>query len=356
MCFVKDALESNWIAPVGPHVDAFEHELGNLLGLPNVVCANSGTAAIHLGLLSLNVQQGDEVICSSLTFCASANPIIYCGATPVFVDAERNSWNMDPALLEEAISDRIKKKSRKPKAIVVVHLYGMPARINEILTIARNYEIPVLEDSAEALGSSFQGKPLGTWGDVGVLSFNGNKIITASGGGAFLSSNHKLLERARFLRQEAKEPVPYYQHHEIGYNYRFSNVLAALGRAQLTVLPQRIAQRRAIFEYYYNQLNPFSEVSFQPEINPAYSNRWLTAIVFERDGKAEEIRQALDNAGIESRRIWKPMHLQPVFKAYPVYSNGVSEQLFNHGLCVPSGTSLTKEELTLIVTIIKEHL
>ncbi|MBT1705348.1 aminotransferase class I/II-fold pyridoxal phosphate-dependent enzyme [Fulvivirgaceae bacterium PWU20] len=356
MDFLKDAIDSNWIAPVGPHVEAFERELGVLLRLPNVVCVSSGTAAIHLGLLSLGVQKGDEVICSSLTFCASANPIVYCGATPVFVDSEEDSWNVDPHLLEEAIEDRIKKKSKRPKAIVVVHLYGMPANMNAILSIAKKYEISVLEDSAEALGSLYEGKPLGTLGDVGILSFNGNKIITTSGGGALLSPNRNILSRARFLRQEAKESVPYYQHREIGYNYRFSNVLASLGRAQIKVLTERVEKRRAIFEQYYAELTNCEAVSFQPELEGSYSNRWLTVMLFKGHEKAETIRLLLERMNIESRRVWKPMHLQPIFKECAAYLNGVSENLFNYGLCVPSGTSLTSADVSMIANIIKDQL
>lgn len=354
MVYLKDAVESNWIAPVGPHVDAFEEELAAILKTGHVLATNSGTSAIHLGLLALGIDRGDEVLCSTFTFCASVNPVIYCGARPVLVDSEKLTWNIDPELLEEAILDRIKKTGKKPGAIVVVHLYGMPARMSEVIAISRQYDIPVLEDAAEALGSLYHGKPVGTFGEAGIFSFNGNKIITASGGGALFSTDVDLIEKARYLRQEAKEPLPYYEHKAIGYNYRLSNLLAALGRSQLKILAERVKRRREIFELYIHGLRTTPAVSFQAEPDGMQSNRWLTAIVSDRpEIKPEQIRLALEKENIESRPLWKPMHLQPVFAGYPAYVNGVSETLFNEGLCLPSGSNLLQEDLERVVDVVK---
>lgn len=348
-------MESNWIAPVGPHVDAFESELAKILNVKHVLSVNSGTSAIHLGLLAMDVQAGDDVICSTFTFCASVNPIIYCGAQPVFVDSERETWNMDPDLLDEAIRDRIKKKGRKPKAIIVVHLYGMPARMNEIMDVANRYGIPVLEDAAEAFGSVYHGKAAGTFGEAGILSFNGNKIITTSGGGAIFSNNEKLIEKARYLRQEAKEPLPYYEHKSIGYNYRLSNLLAAVGRSQLPVLEERVQKRREIFDFYFKNLEGFRATSFQGEAGSVRSNRWLTTILVRDECTSNEaITLAMAKNDIESRFLWKPMHLQPVFKEFPAFINGVSEDLFRCGLCLPSGSSLTKGDLDRVVEVMHQ--
>jgi dTDP-4-amino-4,6-dideoxygalactose transaminase len=346
--YIQDALLSNWIAPVGPHVDAFEQELAEVLKIQHVLTVNSGTSAIHLGLLALGVTPGDEVLCSTLTFCASANPIVYCGALPVFIDSEPNSWNMDPVLLEEAILDRLKKTGRKPKLILLVHLYGMPANMKEISRISEQYQIPILEDAAEALGSTYNGKALGTFGAAGILSFNGNKIITTSGGGALVSENTKLIDRARYLRQDAKEPLPYYEHKEIGYNYRFSNVLAALGRSQLKALGQRVERRREIFEYYQQELSAHG-IRFQPEEKTSVSNRWLTAIILGSGMIREKLRLALEAEQIESRPVWKPMHLQPVFSNCTAYVNGTAEALFTAGLCLSSGTAMQQDDLERIV-------
>jgi dTDP-4-amino-4,6-dideoxygalactose transaminase len=355
LSYIQDALASNWIAPVGPHIAALERELAVILSARHVLMVNSGTSAIHLALLGLGVRRGDEVLCSTLTFCASANPIVYCGARPVFVDSENFSWNLDPILLEDAITDRIKKTGKTPKVILVVHLYGMPANMKEIVRISQQYEIPVVEDAAEALGSTYQGKPLGTFGVAGILSFNGNKIITTSGGGALISHDDTLIERARYLAQDAKEPLPYYQHKEIGYNYRFSNVLAALGRSQLKVLEERVSKRREIFAFYNHHLHD-TPVLFQQEGSVSLSNRWLTAIIVNNPQiSREKLRLTLEAEQIESRPVWKPMHLQPVFAECPAYTNGVSENLFNHGLCLPSGTAMTSEDLEEIVTILKQQ-
>jgi dTDP-4-amino-4,6-dideoxygalactose transaminase len=354
MDYIKNAIESNWVAPVGPHVDAFESELASLLNVNHVVVVNSGTSAIHLGLLALGVGAGDEVICPTLTFCATVNPILYCGAQPVFVDSEAETWNIDPGLLEEAIVDRIKKK-KKPKVIIVVHLFGMPAQMNKILTISQQYDIPVLEDAAEALGSIYYGKPLGTLGIAGILSFNGNKIITTSGGGAFVTNNSMLAERVKYLRQEAKEPLPYYEHNEVGFNYRLSNISAAIGRAQLKALNSRVTKRRHTYSVYKENLKKKSMISFQEQADEGYyTNRWLTAILIqEASGKTNEsVRLSLEIQNIESRFVWKPMHLQPVYKGYPAYGKIVSEKLFSSGLCLPSGTDLSNQDLKEIINFI----
>ncbi len=354
--YIQAAVESNWIAPLGPDVDAFEKELSEVVGVEHVVTTNSGTSAIHLGLLALGVGPGDEVICSTFTFCASVNPVIYCGASPVFVDSERETWNMDPTLLEEAIKDRIRSTGKKPRAIVVVHLYGMPAQMAPIMDLSRKYAIPVLEDAAEALGSTYRGRHAGSWGDIGILSFNGNKIITTSGGGALFTSNADLANRVRYLRAEAKEPFPYYEHKEVGYNYRLSNLLAALGRSQLRVLSSRVKRRREIFHYYSGDLGSIPGITFQGQSSDMQANRWLTALVLRgNSSRSEEIRVALEAENIESRPLWKPMHLQPVFNGCPFYGSGVSTDLFNRGLCLPSGSSMKDEDLKRVADIIKQH-
>ena len=353
MKFVQEAFESNWIAPVGPHVDAFERELAELNGIEHCAVLSSGTAAIHLALIILGVGQDDEVLCSSFTFSGSCNPIRYVGATPVFVDSEEETWNMDPDLLEEGVKDRI-KNGMKPKAIIVVHLYGMPGRIEEIMRIARQYEIPVIEDAAEALGSMYKERYLSTFGDIGIYSFNGNKIITTSGGGAMVSRNAEWIKKARFLATQARDPAPHYQHSEIGYNYRMSNVIAGIGRGQLKVLKERVNQRRATYDFYVQALRQISAIAFQSEPDGVRANRWLTTVTV-RDTKVdrEVIRLALERENIESRPLWKPMHLQPVFAGCPVYANGVSERLFEEGLCLPSGSNLSTEDLERVVTVVK---
>jgi dTDP-4-amino-4,6-dideoxygalactose transaminase len=343
--FVKEAFDTNWIAPLGPHVDGFEMDLEERLdGGVQVAALSSGTAALHLGLILLGVEPGDEVICQSMTFSASANPIAYQRAVPVFIDSERETWNMDPVLLKEAIKDRI-SKGKKPKAIIVVHLYGMPAKMVEILAIAKEFEIPVLEDAAEALGSSLNGRQMGTFGDIAILSFNGNKIITTSGGGALVAKNGELVKMARFLATQARDAAPHYQHSQIGYNYRMSNVCAAIGRGQMTVLTDRVEQRRRIHEYYKNTFKDIKGLIFLEEPKGFYSNRWLSTVIVEGEVSREEIRLALEEENIEARPLWKPMHMQPVFREAPVYENGVSEYLFDKGLCLPSGSNLTNQEL-----------
>jgi dTDP-4-amino-4,6-dideoxygalactose transaminase len=355
--YIHQAFDTNWVSPAGPHIDTFEKELATYNGMEYCAALSSGTAAIHLALVILGIKQGDEVICSTFTFSGSCNPIVYVGATPVFVDSELETWNMDPDLLEEAILDRI-KKGKKPKAIVLVHLYGMPARLKELMAISRRYEIPVIEDAAEALGSTYFGQKAGTFGDFGVYSFNGNKIITTSGGGALVAKNEDWIKRARFLATQARDAAPHYQHSEIGYNYRLSNISAGIGLGQLEVLNERVRQRRANFEFYRVSLTHLPGLTFQPEMTGSFSNRWLTTILIDpsksRGVTREDIRLALEKENIESRPLWKPMHLQPVFQQFPSYGGGVSEKLFEQGLCLPSGSALTEEELRRVTTIISD--
>lgn len=357
LTYVQEAFETNWIAPLGPHVDGFERDLALYTGAGHVAALSSGTAALHLALILLGVERGDEVICQSMTFSASANPIVYQGAVPVFVDSEEDTWNMDPVLLEEAIKDRL-AKGKKPKAIIPVHLYGMPAKMDEILAIAAAYDIPVVEDAAEALGSFYKDKACGTFGQLGILSFNGNKIITTSGGGALVGNNESLIKKARFLATQARDAAPHYQHSHIGYNYRMSNVCAGIGRGQMEVLNERVQQRRNNYEYYFSQLSELPGISFVKEPEGYYSNRWLTTILInpeESNGVTrEEVRIALEKENIESRPLWKPMHVQPVFDGAPAYTNCVSEKLFAYGLCLPSGSNLTKHDLDRVVNVFNE--
>lgn len=354
--FVKQAFDSNWIAPAGPHITHFEQELAEYLGEGvSVAVLSSGTAAIHLSLILLGVQPGDEVICSTFTFSGSCNPIVYQGAVPVFVDSEKDSWNMDPELLREAIQNRISVAGRKPKAIIVVHLYGMPAQMDKILSIAQEYEIPVIEDAAEALGSSIRGIKCGTLGEFGILSFNGNKIITTSGGGALVSKRKDVIERARFLSTQARDPAPHYEHSEIGYNYRLSNVSAAIGRGQLRVLDERVGQRRKVFFQYKEKLPAVFNLPDEPD--NMFSNRWLTAVTFDLNGVSpQRFLEALDADNIESRPLWKPMHLQPVFSKAPSFVSGVSEKLFYNGLCLPSGSAMTREQIERVVEMLAKAL
>ncbi len=350
--FVNEAFVTNWIAPLGPNVNGFEEDLSKYCSVKHAAALSSGTAAIHLALIILGIKQDDEVICSSFTFSASANPILYQHAVPVFVDSEEDTWNMDPSLLEEAIKDRI-SKGKKPKAIIVVHLYGMPAKMDEILSIAAKYEIPVIEDAAEGLGARYNDKALGSFGDMGVLSFNGNKIITTSGGGALLSENEEYIKKARFLSTQARDDAPHYQHSTIGYNYRMSNILAGIGRGQMKVLNDRVEARRAVYSWYVELLKEYEGIKFQSEPSNCYSNRWLTSaeIVPEKTGiTREDIRLALVEEEIETRPLWKPMHLQPIFEGYPMYENGVSARLFENGLCFPSGSNMTDENYERIST------
>jgi dTDP-4-amino-4,6-dideoxygalactose transaminase len=351
--YVKEAFNTNWIAPLGPNVQAFETAIEEFIGNKTyAACFSSGTAAIHLGLQLLGVGPGDEVLCQSFTFAASVNPITYLGASPILIDSERDTWNLSPELVELAIKDRL-THGKKPKAIIAVHLYGMPYKIEEIHAIAGKYEIPVLEDSAEALGSSYKGVKCGSFGEIGILSFNGNKIITTSGGGAMLCKYQSTKDKAVFLSTQARDNAPHYQHSQVGYNYRMSNVLAGIGRGQMEVLGDRVEARRNNFYFYKKQLSNVSGISFLDEIDGVFSNRWLTCILTDSYETRENLRRILEKENIESRPLWKPMHLQPVFENAISYTNGVSEDLFQRGLCLPSGSSMEQEDLERVCQIIK---
>lgn len=353
--FVKEAFDSNWIAPLGPNVDAFETEMSSYLNINSAAALSAGTAAIHLALIMNGVAAGDDVICQSFTFSGSANPIAYQQAYPVFVDSEKDSWNLDPALLEEALNDRKKKTGKYPKAVIVVHLYGQSAKIDEISQICKKYGVLLIEDAAEALGASFNNKKLGTFGEIGILSFNGNKILTTSGGGMLVSNNEEFVKKARFLSTQARDNAPHYEHTHIGYNYRMSNILAGIGRGQLKVLDERVKRKRGIFQKYFDALGKIEGIEFQPELKNSFGNRWLTAIMFDPSktgADREEIRLELLKYNIESRPLWKPMHLQPVFKDCEKYVNGASGEMFENGLCLPSDTKLTDKEIDMISEII----
>jgi len=370
--YIQEAFDTNWVVPLGPNVDSFEKDLTNFLNTKAIagqarndnnakyiVALSAGTAAIHLGLLQLGVGYGDEVICQSFTFAASANPITYLGAKPVFVDSEADTWNMSPEFLGIAINERIKKRGKKPKAIIPVHLYGMPAKMDEILAIAKKYEIPVLEDAAEALGSEYKGQECGTFGEFACLSFNGNKIITTSGGGALVCSTKQQAQKTMFYATQARDNAPHYQHSEIGYNYRMSNICAGIGRGQMEVLQSRVEQRRKNNQFYRKNLFDIQGITFQTEPNSDfYSNYWLTSIIInpEKTGgiTRENLRLALEAENIEARPLWKPMHLQPVFADCPFYGDGTSEKLFENGLCIPSGSILTENELNRVVEVIRK--
>ncbi len=353
--YVNEAFETNWIAPLGPHVNAFEKGLQEQTQTKHAAALSSGTSAIHLALILLGVESGDTVFCQTITFSASANPIAYQGATPVFIDSERDTWNMDPNLLKIALQEA-QENGKLPKAIIPVHLYGMPAKMTEIISIANEYGIPVIEDAAEALGSNLNCKPCGSFGEFGVLSFNGNKIITTSGGGALLSNNEAMIEKARFLSTQARDSAPHYQHSNIGYNYRMSNVLAGIGRGQLEVLNDRVDARRNNFQRYKDFFSKYNnkgfDIKFQEEPIGFFSNRWLTCILVDPNSNKgltrEDIRLAMDAENIETRPLWKPMHQQPVFATAKSYLNGNSDKLFENGLCLPSGSNLTEEEFDRI--------
>lgn len=364
--YIKEAFDTNWVVPLGPNVDAFEKSLSDYLTLNSqlstlnlhVVALSSGTAAIHLGLILLGIQPGDEVICQSFTFAASANPIAYLEAIPVFVDSEKDTWNMDPVLLEEAIKDRLRKTGKLPKAIIPVHLYGMPAKMDEIMTIANRYGIPVLEDAAEALGSELNGQKCGTFGKLAILSFNGNKMITTSGGGALVCRTEEEAKKVKFYATQARDNAPHYQHSKIGYNYRMSNICAGIGRGQMHILDEHIARRREIHAIYTDLLKDIVGVTVMQNPGNSYqANFWLTCILVdpEQAGKTrEDIRLAMDAANIETRPLWKPLHLQPVFEQSPFYGNGTSERLFDIGLCLPSGPTLTNEDIWRVVEVIRK--
>lgn len=352
--YLLDAFDSNWIAPLGPQVDAFETEFAAKVGKRHAVALSSGTAAIHLGLKLLGVTDGDEVFCSSLTFAASANPVCYLNARPVFIDSEKETWNMDPNRLDEEFRRRA-RNGKLPKAIIVVDLYGQCADYESILDLCRYYSIPVLEDAAEALGSFYQDRPAGCFGEVAAFSFNGNKIITTGGGGMLVTDNGDWAAKARFWATQSRDPAPYYQHSQIGYNYRLSNLSAALGRGQLETLDERVKRRRSHFEYYRRNLGDVPGIEFMPEPPRFFSNRWLSCLTIDADRAGtnrEAIRLALENVNIESRPVWKPMHLQPVFSKCPMIGGEVSETLFENGLCLPSGSGLKDEELERVVSAI----
>ena len=393
--YVKEAFDTNWVVPLGPNVNGFESDLEAFVEQDKrVVALSSGTAAVHLALLACGVESGDEVICQSFTFCASANPVTYIGATPVFVDSERDTWNMDPELLKEAIEDRMAKTGRKPKAIVVVYLYGMPAHIDEILAIANRYDIPLIEDAAEGMGSLYKGQVCGTYGKYGVLSFNGNKMITTSGGGALICPDEEAKNKIMWYATQAREAFPYYQHEAIGYNYRLSNVCAGIGRGQMTVLNDHIHRHREIAAMYREAFNGDCGVTFHDELEGMTSNFWLSTVLLDEKlhvrgeenaykaavkgavggaagvvhatgeshtaceplPQVEAMRMALDKEGIESRPLWKPMHLQPVFSSSPAYVNGVSESLFKRGLCLPSGPCVSDDDVRRIIATIKANI
>ncbi|HLO70470.1 MAG TPA: DegT/DnrJ/EryC1/StrS family aminotransferase [Flavipsychrobacter sp.] len=354
LSYIHEAFDTNWVAPLGPNVDNFEKDITAFLKEDvHVAALSSGTAALHLALVLAGVQAGDEVICQSMTFSASANPIVYLGAIPVFVDSEAETMNMSPALLEQAIQDRI-AKGKTPKAIIPVHLYGMPAKINEIQAIADKYGIAVIEDAAEALGSYVDGKMCGTYGVISALSFNGNKIITTSGGGALVAHSKELAQKATFLATQARDAAPHYEHSHIGYNYRMSNICAGIGRGQMEVLAKRVEQRRAVYNRYYDKMKNLKGVSFVDEPAGYFSNRWLTTILIDPASgiTRETLRLALEQDNIESRPLWKPMHMQPIFAAAPFYGDGTSERLFRDGLCLPSGSNLTNADFERIFKVI----
>ena len=396
MKYIQDAFDTNWVVPLGPNVNGFEEDLEKFVGQnKKVVALSAGTAAVHLALIDCGVKAGDEVMVQSFTFCASSNPIKYLGATPVFVDSEKDTWNMDPELLDKAIADRLKKTGKKPKAIVVVYLYGMPAKIDEILKVSKKYDIPLIEDAAEGFGSKYKGQVCGTFGKFGVLSFNGNKMITTSGGGALICDDADSKNQIMFYATQARESYPYYQHEHIGYNYRLSNVCAGIGRGQMTVLDEHIAHHKHVLALYKELLSDIKGITVHTNPNEDFdSNYWLNSIILdenlhvkgeeeayqtivqgavggaagvthtaksahtnlEPNKNVEAMRVALDKANIEARPLWKPMHCQPVYQDCPAYTNGVSEELFKKGLCLPSGPCVTDEDVKYIVNSIKESI
>ncbi|UYZ61456.1 DegT/DnrJ/EryC1/StrS family aminotransferase [Hymenobacter weizhouensis] len=353
--YLHKAIEDNWVAPAGPNLDGFERDICEFTGARHCVALTSGTAAIHLGLRLLGVGPGDEVMCPSFTFVATANPIAYLGATPVFVDSEADTWNLCPERLREALQAR-QQQGRRPKALILVHLYGMPARLREVLAVAEEFGVPVLEDAAEALGSRYEGRPLGTFGAVGVFSFNGNKILTTSGGGALVTDNPQWAQKARFWATQAKDPAPYYQHSELGYNYRLSNLLAGIGRGQMELLEDRVKRRRAIYTWYQEHLRDVPGLRFGPaEPAGGHANRWLTTILLdpaETTVTPEQLRQHLETHNIESRPLWKPLHLQPLFAGAPMFGGEVCAALFARGLCLPSGSAMTDSDLYRVASAV----
>lgn len=354
--FIKEAFDTNWIAPLGENINKFEEEIANYVGVKTGAALSAGSAAIHLGLKALNVKQGDIVFCSSLTFSATCNPIIYQNATPVFIDSEYETWNMDPLALEKAF-----EKYPNPKAVIVVHLYGTPAKMDEIIKICKKHNVPLIEDAAESLGSIYNGQQTGTFGEYGVFSFNGNKIITTSGGGMLVSNNEDGIKKVRFWATQSKEPVRHYEHKEIGYNYRMSNICAGIGRGQLKVLDKRIEKKTEIYNKYKNELEKVKEIKMQPIPKNTKPNHWLSVMTIDKDSKVKplNIMETLEKENIDSRPVWKPMHLQPVFKEYDFITakndgTSVSEDLFNRGVCLPSDTKMTEEEQERVIDIIKK--
>ncbi|MEH7249110.1 aminotransferase class I/II-fold pyridoxal phosphate-dependent enzyme [Neobacillus niacini] len=362
MKYINEAFETNWVAPLGPNVDAFELEIASYVGVNGAVAVSSGTAAIHLALSLLDVEKGDTVFCSSLTFVATANPILYQGAEPVFIDSEPDTWNMSPAALEEAIKDAI-SAGKLPKAVIIVNLYGQSAKMEELVFICKKYNVPIIEDAAESLGAMYKGKASGTFGDFGIYSFNGNKIITTSGGGMLISNNTEALSKARFLSTQARDPARHYQHSKLGYNYRMSNILAGIGRSQLEVLEERVKTRRGIFETYRQELAHIPAISFMPELKNTLSNRWLTALTINKDisdVSINEILTSLESENIEARHVWKPLHMQPLFEKYKYYSHkkneNISEVLFHTGICLPSGSNMSLKNQMRVIDCIKNTL
>jgi dTDP-4-amino-4,6-dideoxygalactose transaminase len=352
---IREALASNWIAPLGPQVEAFEAEFADVVGVAHTVALSSGTAGLHLAMRALGVAEGDQVICSSLTFSASANPILYERARPVFIDCDE-TWTIDPNLVEDAVKSA-RRQGTRPRAVIAVDLYGQCADYDGLRAVCDRYEVPLVEDAAEALGSRYRGRPAGGFGTVGVFSFNGNKIITTSGGGMFVSGDKSLVDKARFMATQARDPAPHYQHSEIGFNYRLSNILAAVGRAQLRTLDERVATRRQIFARYQQALRDLPGVAFMPEAPHGTGNRWLTCLTIdakEFGATREEVRLALESNDIEARPVWKPMHLQPVFRAAPMYRGDISERLFEQGLCLPSGSNLTRLDQDRVISICQD--
>ncbi|MEH7609676.1 DegT/DnrJ/EryC1/StrS family aminotransferase [Gottfriedia acidiceleris] len=356
--YINQAFESNWIAPLGPNVDAFEKEIASYVGASEAVAVSSGTAAIHLALSLLGITKGDKVFCSSLTFVASANPILYQGAEPVFIDSEPDTWNMSPRALEKAFQDA-HLENKLPKAVIVVNIYGQSAKMDEILSICNQFDVPIIEDAAESMGSTYKGKASGTFGRFGIFSFNGNKIITTSGGGALVSNDIGAIQRTRFLATQAKDPAPFYQHSEMGYNYRMSNILAGVGRAQLQVLNERVEKRRLIFERYLKELSNIPGLSFMPELKNTKSNRWLTVLTMDKELgiSPNMLIEALGEINVEARPVWKPLHMQPLFENASYYSHSenehIAEELFRTGICLPSGSSLTEDEQFRVIDCLK---
>ncbi len=356
LTLIQQAFADNWVAPAGPHLSAFEQQFCEYTGAPHALALSSGTAAIHLALLTTEIQTGDEVLVSTLTFAGSVNPILYVGATPTFIDSEPDSWNIDPNLLEDVLRLRA-KRGKLPKAVMVVHLYGQSADMEPIMGICDRHGVMVIEDAAEALGSSYQGRHPGTFGRLGIFSFNGNKIITTSGGGMLVSEEKHLIDHARKLATQAREPVPHYEHTEIGYNYRMSNILAAVGCGQLNVIEERVRRKREIYDCYRTRLGDLPGLTFAPEMPYGRHTRWLTVVLIDPHqfgADREQIRLKLEEHNIESRPLWKPMHLQPVFQSYEVIGGAVSERLFEQGLCLPSGTAITNEQLDTIISVIRQ--